>query len=678
MKIDVSDSVTLFRGDNLDVLRNMPDCSVDSVVTDPPYGLEFMQKAWDAPWKSAITKTGYTDGAERLPRPSHSSTRNPVCQACHKHKRGKICCSCESPEFDESPADSSRLYGQWCEVWAREVYRVLKPGGHMLAFGGTRMYHRLACAIEDAGFEIRDSIRSSGWTFDAMSWLYLSGFPKGRNISKDIDALVGAERKVVGFDASRARPNRLYEGGAIGNVGGTGKPSDRTDNGATITEAGSDEAKTWEGWSTTLKPAWEPIIVARKALEGTVAQNVLKWGTGGINLDACRVACVSESDFASAAPGGQATAKSGALAGGTENDNERATFKPKIDRKALSNHSRGGESAKSKGIYGDSSEQETHQTEGQKLGRHPPNLLLCHHPDCRKIGTKTLQASSGIRPKDVGTDYGKEHKSGSMSGAKGVMLAATYCDAEGNETVTAYECVDSCPVKALDGQSGTLSPGHHPSARGVGSQISGPSGHTGQEGLDDRYEASGGASRIFPQFTFDDDFAEADALDFVPFLYTPKAARGERELGCAGLPTKNGISNSHPTVKPVALMRWLLKLVTPPGGLVLDPFAGSFTTGVAAVREGFRFVGIDLDKGNDGEPASYLAIGEARIRYALTHAEVAPKAKRKVGSPKSAPVPSPPPPPAPTCTKEENPSPAVAEPPAGPSLSDFLSRLRSA
>lgn len=196
------EAVTLYLDDCLNVLPLLGDASVDAIITDPPYGLEFMGREWDGAngfrrslnaadagrdsvfgrtsrtspeyrtgseaWKHGMGAVGYSDGGERLPRPNHFSTRNPVCRACHKHKRGTDRCRCVAPDFDERLADSSMIYQQWCEQWAAECLRVLKPGGHLLAFGGTRTWHRLTCAIEDTGFEIRDSIH----------WIYGSGFPK--------------------------------------------------------------------------------------------------------------------------------------------------------------------------------------------------------------------------------------------------------------------------------------------------------------------------------------------------------------------------------------------------------------------------------------------------------------------------------------------------------------------
>ncbi|UUE38294.1 site-specific DNA-methyltransferase [Pectobacterium aroidearum] len=207
-------TVKLHHGDCLDVLRSMPDNSVDSIVTDPPYGLKFMSKKWD---------------------------------------------------YDVPDA----------EIWA-ECLRVLKPGGHLLAFAGTRTQHRMAVRIEDAGFEIRDMI----------AWVYGSGFPKSLDVSKAIDKAAGVERKIVGVRAdfaaragSSIRPNTANAGGYV-NPYSQGQ----------ITAPVTDDAKQWNGWGTALKPALEPITVARKPFAGTVAANVLAHGTGALNIDECRIA----------------------------------------------------------------------------------------------------------------------------------------------------------------------------------------------------------------------------------------------------------------------------------------------------------------------------------------------------------------------------------------------------
>ncbi|AGK87348.1 DNA methyltransferase [Mycobacterium phage PattyP] len=203
-------NVDLRLGDCRDILTELEDASVDAIVTDPPYGLEFMGKDWDSPWKSG-------NGFRRAHNDADTGRNNVF-------GRQSRC----APEYFAGAA-----FQEWSTQWASECLRVLKPGGHLLAFGGPRTWHRLAAAIEDAGFEVRDSI----------AWLYGSGFPKSLDVSKAIDKAAGAEREV----------------------------------------------RQWQGWGTTLKPAFEPIVVARKPLVGTVAANVLEHGTGALNIDACRI-----------------------------------------------------------------------------------------------------------------------------------------------------------------------------------------------------------------------------------------------------------------------------------------------------------------------------------------------------------------------------------------------------
>lgn len=348
-----------------DVLRSLPDASMDSVVTDPPYELGFMGRAWDA---------------------------------------------------------SGIAYN--VDLW-REAWRVLKPGGHLLAFGGTRTVHRLTCAIEDAGFEIRDGI----------DWLYGSGFPKSLNLG--------------------------------------------------------------DGRGTALKPAREPIVVARKPLAGTVAANVQQYGTGALNIDACRVATgdvLSGSGKAPLSFGG-------------------ANHRPYHDREAR-------------------------PAVQHDAGRWPANVVLSHAPDC------------------------------------------------------AETCLPGCPVAELDAQSGV-------SASPPAGNVIAPRGRRsgsmenpmrGDVPLMNGYGDSGGASRFFPVFR-----------------YQAKAPTRER-------PKVDGIA--HPTVKPLALMRWLVRLVTPTGGTVLDPFLGSGTTLEACELEGFHCVGIERE-------ATYLPLIEARIARVPKQREVA-------------------------------------------------------
>lgn len=336
----------LHLGDCLEVLAGLPDNSVDSIVTDPPYGLSFMGKKWDYDVPSVA-------------------------------------------------------------IW-EQCLRVLKPGGHLLAFAGTRTQHRMAVRIEDAGFEIRDMI----------AWVYGSGFPKSLDVSKAIDKAAGAEREVLCTEV------RYNEASGIVSAG----RDERTLIERKITTPATDAARQWSGWGTALKPALEPITMARKPLIGTVAENVLTHGTGAINVDGCRV-------------GDEVRLNSSA---GNKDLENRKTVTP------ISSHK---------------------ETAGREcIGRWPANLI---HDGSNEA---CLALKSGAR-----------------------------------------------------------------------------------------------------------------------FFYSAKTGKDDRET-----------DNNHPTVKPTTLMAYLCRLVTPPGGTVLDPFMGSGSTGKAATVNGFRFIGIERD------PA-YHKIAMARI-----------------------------------------------------------------
>jgi DNA modification methylase len=387
--------VELLHGDCLERLQELPDCSVDACVTDPPYGLRFMGKAWD---------------------------------------------------YDVPQA----------EVW-REVLRVLKPGGHLLAFAGTRTQHRMAVQIEDAGFEIRDMI----------AWVYGSGFPKSLDVSKAIDKAAGAEREVVGVREDFAKRMSLSERPNTANVGGYVNPQAA----GQITAPATPEAQQWDGWGTALKPALEPITVARKPFKGTVAANVLEHGTGAINIDGCRIdADISEMEGRS----GRSTPNN-VWGAGVGHDK---TWEP------------------------------------NKNGRWPANLI---HDGSDEV-----------------TELFPQNVRGAIPGTQKI----------GDKTTTNRDnnvSYATCGYQKISGYK----------------------------------EEVGSAARFF---------------------YCAKASKADREDG-----------NSHPTVKPTDLMRYLCRLVTPPGGIVLDPFMGSGSTGKAAVLEGFRFIGIERE-------AEYIEIARGRIQ----------------------------------------------------------------
>lgn len=368
---ELMSNFTLHHGDALEVLRGMPDNSIDAVVTDPPYGFAFMGKKWDYDLPSV-------------------------------------------------------------EIWA-EVLRVAKPGAHLLAFGGARTYHRAVCRIEDAGWEIRDCIQ----------WIYGSGFPKSLNLKGE-----------------------------------------------------------WEGWGTALKPAHEPVVLARKSLAGAVAANVAAWGCGALNVDGCRV--------------------------GFENGERESLYRPMTENKSIG-----------------------WKNTSKAMGYNTPD---------------GLPPSKGRWPANVIHDGSEEVLAGFPMTTSGAMRRE---------------------VEGYDGHSIFLN---------------------GRSGPSNQHGDSGSAARFF---------------------YCAKPSRREREAGCDELDRRekktlndyvlpsegrtapkcgSPARNHHPTVKPIALMRYLCRLVTPPNGIILDPFTGSGTTGAAAMLEGFQFVGVERE-------AEYIEIARRRIAH---------------------------------------------------------------
>jgi DNA modification methylase len=466
--------VRLFLGDCVEVMAAMPAESVDAVVCDPPYGLEFMGKEWDSfrvddpgttrnRGERAADNGAVGDGDGSHPSRSARAAvaygggnrpRTWRCVGCGKRDQFRNAHACPDGTrwaqelVDPFSAPPTMLaFEEWVRHWALAALRVLKPGGHLLAFGGTRTFHRLTCGIEDAGFEVRD----------CLSWLYGSGFPKSLDVSKAIDKAAGAEREVVGRH-EQARPgNERATRYADAESPARESLSWQYD----ITAPATDAAREWQGWGTALKPGWEPCVVARKPLAGTVAENVQRYGTGAVNVDGCRIGTTVETWPASRnyAPGKREPGGKGA----------------------------------------------TVATGDAPPGRWPANVAL------DEAAAAMLDAQSG----ETSYNPAAEWKS-SAERDSGAFLSGVNHDA------------------------GTV-----------------------RSGFGDR----GGASR---------------------FYYTAKASRADRNT--------SGATNTHPTVKPTDLMRWLVRLVTPPGGVVLDPFAGSGSTLVAARAEGFRAIGIEREQ----------------------------------------------------------------------------------
>jgi DNA modification methylase len=502
----------VFRGDCLDVLRQLPDNTLDAAVTDPPYGLgkepdaEDMLKAW-------LSGLHYSPGQSGF-------------------------MGAEWDSFVPGP-----------HIW-REVYRVLKPGGWIACFAGAKTVDLMGLSLRLAGFESRGTI----------SWVQSKGLPKGRDTSKRIDEYLGTERAVVGFDASRVRPNRLYTSGSVGALDDTGNVCDRTENGATITAPGSSASAEWSDFGDDLSPSHEPIILARKPLDGTIAEHVLKWGTGVLNIGACR----------------------------TKGTDETST------------HSRGAESAVSKGVYGDSAAQETHQNEGQKKGRHPKDFLLTHAPECVRIGDRRVKAITGTKSGSwkTGGQY-----SGGYRGADEAELGdpVGLGDADGNEIVSLYACVPWCAVRTLADVNGVKK-------SGIGA-VKRKAKDSNVYGADDtlvgkkmtEYGDEGTVDRFFPTFDWAMD------ADDLPMFYETKVSPKDRDEGLEPVEGQKRVNN-HITVKPLRLMSWVLRLVTPPGGKVIDPFLGSGTTACAALIEGFPVIGIERE-------GPYAEIAKKRVAY---------------------------------------------------------------
>jgi site-specific DNA-methyltransferase (adenine-specific) len=459
------DQVRLYLGDALEVLREMEPASIDAVVTDPPYGIGFMGKPWDG---DAIREAAQRDRDTRKSLGPASASRPGRTEPRSSSAFG-------NEAIIAGPVRGGHDFQEWCEAWARECLRVLKPGGHMLAFGGTRTWHRLTCAIEDAGFEIRDSVADlTGHDAPGLMWVYGSGFPKSLNVSAAIDKAAGATRAVVGVSPdSHARTASSWQaddGAPHGMVG-------RSEGERLVTAPATEHAAAWSGWGTALKPAWEPIVVARKPLAGTVAANVLEHATGALNIAECRV--------------------------GTSKD---VPASPKGQRENPVYDGIGSLPGRSTDLGFD-----------PDTGRWPPNVLL------------------------------------------GAEAAAE-----------------------LDRQSGVRTSGDAPKHRGPGALRDAYGEFTGQqECAPGRAANEGGASRFFPVFK-----------------YEPKASAEERPR----LPD----GTAHPTVKPRDLIAWLVRLVSTPGALILDPFAGSGTTAEACVMEGRRCVLIEQH-----EP--YAELAKARL-----------------------------------------------------------------
>lgn len=512
--------ITIYHADNRDVLPFIEQTS--AVVTDPPYGLSFMGKGWD-------------------------------------HQVPGV------------------------EFW-QAISEAMLPGAHLLAFGGTRTYHRMAVAIEDAGYEIRDTLQ----------WLYGSGFPKSHDVSKAIDKMAGAEREVVG-KRDRYRDGRdrndlgpvsnLYEHGLEGRNGYND-----------ITAPATPEAEQWQGWGTALKPAYEPIIMARLPFKGTVAANVLAHGTGAINIDGSRIGgntWVDEDNLCSSC------AEDAVAMPKPITPETRASTAPSNAALTLNGRAESSQHDTSKTDTGccDGPSQAGQNTDlytGSSLSTavSGKNSTAPSLTDTSSTTSTTIPSTTASRTcNSCGAMY--THPTTTRAGQKpGRWPSNIILDEEAAAMLDAQSGVTTSGAAGRKGSSGFVN--------GYNGDYSVPYGDTG------------GASRFF---------------------YVAKASRRERNAGLEGMPAQingrnqssfdggtmltgsgnprnTGTANHHPTVKPLALMRYLIQMVTPPGGIVLDPFMGSGSTLVAAAELGFRAIGIELSE-------EYAEIAARRVDHAI-------------------------------------------------------------
>jgi DNA modification methylase len=451
---------TIITGDNQDILKQYPDNHFDSIVTDPPYGIDFLGKAWDA-------NTGALE----------------TYQQC---------------------------------------LRVLKPGGHILAFSAARTYHHLAITLEQAGFEIRDQIM----------WIYSSGFPKSQDVGKSIDRSAG--KKGIKGPLKRGAERMINATDENGNRDNTnGVWANEVKRNPYIMLAETEEAKEWSGWGTQLKPAHEPICMARKPMKQTIAKNCQEWGVGAINIDATRVPYMDEQD---------------------KEKQLNRPLDPTSGRKNYNKHYDNSEGVEYKN--------EITASTMSEQGRFPSNVIG-DIPDyqkyfyCPKVSRKE---------RHVGFEL-PEPMFGDVRGAYGP---------DGQRFAVGFDDRAKGKKKKVDLLA------HIPNTRQMLEQIGG-------------YYCDINGNKTTPD--------QHTNLAYVPGT---GVIQSHSVVNTYEAITKKHVGNNHPTVKPVELMKYLIRLVTPNNGKVLDPFCGSGSTGMAAVELGHEFVGCDLDP-------NYCAIAEARI-----------------------------------------------------------------
>jgi len=684
----------ILHGNALDVLKSLPTHSVDSIVTDPPAGINFMGKDWDNPASLIEIKDSAGNIIDYFPTRSRKGSRKDAPNA--NGFAGGI------NEIDHSTAGRDAFISFIRDIFI-EARRVLKPGGHALVWSLPRTSHWTGYALEEAGFEVRDSINH----------IFGSGMPKSHNISKAIDKLKGAERKVVGYQHVKDIRRNVAADKAAGIMHGQGKfvtgassaPIQYYD--APITEPASLEAQEYAGYGTGLKPAHETWWLVRAPLgEKTIAENVITYGTGAINIDASRVKTleVKPKDKIGDSTGYGASF-SAARSTGSGANNTGGRWPSNI----LLSHSifckpRGLKEIPGNGKKADSASNSTKYT----YGHYNERSLISHTQDNGKETVEDWECIDGCPVQELNSQSGnltsgaRKHTVGEA--APGSVFnferakESEYPASSGGasryfQTFGEYECSDDCPIQELNKQSG-LSQGHKSETsdnRMFANNAIYGRGLPGERTPDNSYGDSGGAARFFqnlepariaealieewecipecPIFQVNQqsgvtqsgghvrhnsagkqgygidnpEFETTGPTDkggaaryFQNFYYCAKPSVKERNMGCGDLEEKQGFDkntsklirrtnvetgaieefeyvpsakkNNHPTVKSIALMSYLIKMITPAGGTVLDMFGGSGTTGLACIQNGFNYILIEREK-------EYIDIIAARLAY---------------------------------------------------------------
>jgi len=483
---DLPEDVVI-HGNCINVIENLPENSIDALVSDFPYGIGFMNANWD------------------------TYTKN--------------------------------QYQNLCYNIGKKTIKLLKSGAFLSTFTSPKTYHRVGVGIEDAGYEIRDMIE----------WFYGNSLIHGIDISKEIDASFGKleDRKTIGRYLNPDGIPRNYEehkkvettsyGSIVEKYNSQGRP---------ITRPATKQSKKWEGWYSSLKTLHEPILLAQKPREGTFVENILERNVGALNIDACRVPYAPHK----------------------ETDNRVGTNAEWHGTRQASEHTVSLPAIKGMKMY-------------KQKGRFPPNVIFTHHPKCKMIGIKNVK-SNGHWTKTKITGYGKFGNGKEVYYGKGFKPR--------KERRMDYQCHPNCPIRILDEQSGERGNNYRPNLIGKDYKTKGYGTiPAGQSPLETMYNDNGGASRFF---------------------YCAKAYKTERNAGCEDLywgkeeddliqitkeeynrlpRSKRRKGNPIISLKPINLMRWLVRLVCPKGGTILDPFGGSGTTAIACIIEGMNYIVIE-------------------------------------------------------------------------------------